>query len=69
MPIVQTVRIPESTVLEVQWFRLKQIPGVSPPEWEREIMVERYTAPPEAVWDARRRFEEEEKEKEEASHE
>ena len=65
MPVVHYIRVLDDAVLEVEWIRLTQRPGIVPPEFEQERLVERYTAPPEAVWDARRRFEKEEKGKEE----
>ena len=52
MPNVRTIRMMADDVLDVEWIRIRQIPGVSPPEWEQESLVERYTVPPGATWEA-----------------
>lgn len=52
--VVHTIRIVEGEALDVEWIRLKRIPEVFPPEFEQESLVMRYTAPPEATWEARR---------------
>jgi len=69
MPTIRTIRVMATETLEVEWIAIKQVPGVSPAEFEQESLVERYKAPPRTVWEARARKLGEEGEKEERGKE
>src|SRR5262245_33243248 len=49
----RAIRVLATETLDVKWIRMRQLPGVSPPQSESETLTMRYTAPPDATWQAR----------------
>lgn len=55
MPIVRVVQAAEGETIEIHWWRRRPDPGSSDPQRKdlTEILIDRHTAPPSSVWDAR----------------
>ena len=54
--VIRTIEAADNETIEIRWTRVR-LSDSQPPERIREILIERHSVPPGAVWEARHQSE------------